>query len=290
LPPRCPDGSLANAYGACPTPITSTCGPNMTPFGNFCLPIATPTCARGTTAVRTAGGGFQCLPSGVVTCLNGHLADGKCVQDPPPCGAGMMRIAGGGCGPIVVTQPNCGPFATNVGGRCTPIHTGGETGGSGGVVVGTTGGTNNPTGGSTGGTLPPRGTGDGPKGSGGTTTGTGGTDGGREQSAERPRQQPLPEVRGLLRPPPSVLTRRQHRKHRKNRNRRHRRHRRPIQRDWREHSDPPDPDRGIHAVAAAQQFQAVLRDRTRRRRPECVQGQRTHRRLVRRKDDEPAAQ
>jgi hypothetical protein len=62
-----------------------------------------------------------------------------------------------------------------VGGRCTPIHTGGETGGSGGVVVGTTGGTNNPTGGSTGGTLPPRGTGDGPKGSGGTTTGTGGT-------------------------------------------------------------------------------------------------------------------
>ena len=174
LPQRCPDGSLANAYGACPTPITSTCGPNMTPFGNFCLPIATPTCTRGTTAVRTAGGGFQCLPVGVVTCLNGHLADGKCVQDPPPCGAGMMRIAGGGCGPIVVTQPNCGPFATNVGGRCTPIHTGGETGGSGGVVVGTTGGTNNPPGGPTGGNLPPRGTGDGSKGSGGTT-GTGGT-------------------------------------------------------------------------------------------------------------------
>jgi len=170
---RCPDGTLANAYGACPTPITNTCGPNMTPFGNFCLPISTPTCARGTTPVRTAGGGFQCLPIGVVTCLNGHLADGKCVQDPPPCGAGMMRIAGGGCGPIVVTQPNCGPFATNVGGRCTPIKTGtgGETSGGGGTIVGGTGGSNNPPGGPTGGIFPPRGTGDGSKGGGGTTTG-----------------------------------------------------------------------------------------------------------------------
>jgi len=154
----------------------------MTALGNFCLPISTPTCARGTTPTRVAGGGFQCLPVGVVTCLNGHLADGKCVQDPPPCGAGMMRVAGGGCGPIVVTQPNCGPFATNVGGRCTPIHTGGEPGGAGGVVVGNTGGTNNPPSGPTGGNLPPRGTGNGPKGSGGTTgsgdtTGSGGTKG-----------------------------------------------------------------------------------------------------------------
>ena len=149
----------------------------MTPFGNFCLPIATPTCSRGTTPVRTAGGGFQCLPVGVVTCLNGHLADGKCVQDPPPCGAGMMRIAGGGCGPIVVTQPNCGPFATNVGGRCTPIHTGtgGESGG--GVVVSNPGGSNTPPIGPIGG-LPPRGTGDGSKGGGGTTTGGGTTAGG----------------------------------------------------------------------------------------------------------------
>ena len=35
-PQRCPDGTLANAYGACATPITSTCGPNMTALGNFC--------------------------------------------------------------------------------------------------------------------------------------------------------------------------------------------------------------------------------------------------------------
>jgi hypothetical protein len=164
LPPRCPDGSLANAYGACPTPITSTCGPNMTPLGNFCLPISIPNCARGTTATRVAGGGYQCLPTGVVAC-NGYIADGKCVQDPPPCSAGLMRIAGGGCGPIVVTQPNCGLFATNVGGRCAPIHTGGIPEGPIGVVVGNTGGSNNPPTGTTGGTIPPRG---------GGTTGSGG--------------------------------------------------------------------------------------------------------------------
>jgi hypothetical protein len=109
------------------------------------------------------------------------MVDGKCVQDPPTCGPGLKRIAGGGCGPIVVTEPNCGPFATKVGGRCTPNTpstdggrpTGptGNTGGSdkpGGVTgdkggsgkpsdtAGNPGGTDKPPGSTTGGT-PPRG-------------------------------------------------------------------------------------------------------------------------------------
>jgi hypothetical protein len=169
LPPRCADGSFPNAYGACKTPITSTCGPNMTAYGNFCLPISVPTCARGTAPTKIAGGGFQCLPVGVVTCLNGHLEDGKCKQDPPPC-------TGDGCGPVVVTQPNCGLFGTNFGRRCTPNQTGGEGHGPVGVVVGTTGGSSNPPTTTTG-EPPPRGGGTtgtvGTTGSGGTT-GTGG--------------------------------------------------------------------------------------------------------------------
>jgi Family of unknown function (DUF6600) len=181
LPPRCPDGSLPNAYGACPPPITTTCGPNMVAFGNFCLPTGNPTCARGTVPTRV-GGGFRCLPPDVVTCRTGYVVDGKCVRDPPTCGPGLKRIAGGGCGPIVVTEPNCGPFATKVGGRCTPNtpntdggrptgptgntggsdKPGGMTGDKGGSgkpsdTAGNPSGTDKPSGSSTAGGTPPRG-------------------------------------------------------------------------------------------------------------------------------------
>jgi len=64
LPARCPDGALPNAYGACSTPITNTCGPNMMAYGNFCLPISNPNCARGTVATRVAGAAFNaCQPA-----------------------------------------------------------------------------------------------------------------------------------------------------------------------------------------------------------------------------------
>jgi hypothetical protein len=159
--PTCAGGAAVNAYGQCPTPVTHDCGPNMVALGNFCMPVAQPSCAKGTAPTRVAGGGYQCLPIGIAsTCSDGRLVDGRCEHDPPPCTGGLIRGTNGNCGPIIVVQPNCGPNATNVGGRCTPNNISVTPTNPIGVVVRPSGGSTPPTGGSTtptGGSNPPNG-------------------------------------------------------------------------------------------------------------------------------------
>jgi hypothetical protein len=118
-PAKCPDGSFANAYGLCRT-ATNPCSQGMVARGNFCFPLTNPTCGPGTTPTATAGGGVLCLPPRIACGRGTHLADGKCVSDPQPCGSGEMRNSAGQCVKNIAV-PICGAGAVNVGGRCAPV-------------------------------------------------------------------------------------------------------------------------------------------------------------------------